>query len=322
MRIQNDFPLSQILWYKIGGHARHLLEVENAEDLQLALDFIEKNNQKNILICGLGSNLIFSGDYFDGTVIIMANAKAQDRDFKKKDEFITVFSGIILDDLIQYMFKNNLTGLEWAGGLPGTVGAGIRGNVGAFSREIQESLVYVEVLERQGARYMPRTLKKDELHFSYRSSLIKENRNMIIVSATFRLIPGDAESLEEGKSTYAKNIAYRREHHPMKYPTCGSVFKNISDLKQVEKVMIAWPDIKEAVETKWHGKVSMGYIINRLGFSGFKIGKMQVSEKHANFIVNLGDGKGRDVIMIIKEIQDKVQGTFGFTPEVEVEIVL
>ena len=250
MRVQNDFLLSQILWYKIGGHARHLLEVENAEDLQLALDFIEKNNQKKILICGLGSNLIFSDDYFDGTVIHMVNTKAQDRDFKKNDEFITVFSGIILDDLIQYMFKNNLTGLEWAGGLPGTVGAGIRGNVGAFSREIQESLFSIEVLEWQDTKYVPHTLKRDDLHFSYRNSLIKENKKMIIVSATFKLYLGDAVSLAQAKSTYMNNITYRRDHHPMEYPTCGSVFKNISDPKQVEKILVTWPDIKEIVEAK------------------------------------------------------------------------
>lgn len=321
MRIQNDFPLSEILWYKIGGRARHLLEVENAEDLQRALDFIEKNNQERVLICGLGSNLIFSDDYFDGTVIRMVKAEAKDSDFKRDGEFVTVFSGVVLDDLIQYSFKHNLTRLEWAGGLPGTVGAGIRGNVGAFRNEIKDSIFSVEVLERRGKGYEFCSLRKDELRFSYRSSLVKENRNMIIVSAKFKLHPGDSESLNEAKNTYMKNIAYRRDHHPMKYPSCGSVFKNISDPKQVEKVVITWPDVKEAVETKWHGKVSMGYIITRLGFSGFRIGNMQVSEKHANFIVNLGDGKGRDVIMIIKEIQDKARETFGFIPEVEVEMV-
>ena len=174
MRIQNDFPLSQILWYKIGGIAKYLLEIENTKDLQQALNFIEKNNQKKILICGLGSNLIFLDDYFDGTVIRIVNTKARAKDFQKNDEFITVFSGIILDDLIQYMFKNNLTGLEWAGGLPGTIGAGIRGNVGAFSKEIQESLFSINALERQAKNYVARIFKKDDLHFSYRNSLIKE----------------------------------------------------------------------------------------------------------------------------------------------------
>ncbi len=321
MRIQSNFPLSEILWYKIGGVAKHLLEVKNAEDLQIALDFVEKNNEKKLLICGLGSNLIFSDNYFDGAVIRIVSEKPQDKDFQKNDEFITAFSGITLDELIQYAFKNNLTGLEWAGGLPGTIGAGIRGNVGAFGKEIQDSLFSVEVLERQGSGYILRTLKKNDLNFSYRSSFVKENKKMIIVSATFQLHPSDITGISKAKNTYMNNIAYRRDHHPIEYPTCGSVFKNISDPKQVEKILITWPDIKEIVNEKWHGKVSMGYIINRLGFSGLQIGKMQVSKKHANFIVNLGDGKAKEVIIIIKKIQGKVDQIFGFTPEVEVEMV-
>ena len=322
MHIQNDFPLSEVLWYKIGGIAKHLLEVKNAEDLKLALDFVKKNNEKKFLICGLGSNLIFSDDYFDGTVIRIASKKQQDKDFQKNDQLVTAFSGAIFDDLIQYTFKNNLTGLEWAGGLPGTIGAGIRGNVGAFGKEIQDSLFSVKVLEKQGSGYAPRTLKKNDLNFSYRNSLIKENKKMIIISATFQLHTAYATDIAKAKNTYINNIAYRRDHHPIEYPTCGSVFKNISNPKQVEKIIITWPDIKEVVSAKWHGKVSMGYIINRLGFSGLQIGKMQVSKKHANFIVNLGDGKANEIIIIIKEIQDKMQLVFDFTPEVEVEMVV
>lgn len=322
MHIQKDFPLSQILWYKIGGIAKYLLEIENAQDLQSALDFIKKNNIQKTFFCGLGSNLIFSDDYFDGAVIRIANAKPQDKDFQKKDEFITAFSGVTLNDLIKYTFKNNLIGLEWAGGLPGTVGAAIRGNVGAFGKEIQDSLFSIEVLEEKDSSYTRRTLKKDDLSFSYRNSLVKENKKMIIISATFQLYPADSSTLAEAKKNYLNNISYRKTHHPIEYPTCGSVFKNISDPKQIEKILTIWPDIKKEVETKWHGKVSMGYIINRLGFSGFQIGKMQVSTKHTNFIINLGDGKAKEVIAIIKEIQHKTQDTFGFTPEVEVEMVL
>jgi UDP-N-acetylmuramate dehydrogenase len=117
------------------------------------------------------------------------------------------------------------------------------------------------------------------------------------------------------------NINYRKEHHPIEYPTCGSVFKNITDANQIQKILAIWPDIKESMDTKWHGKISMGYVVKRLGFSKYRVGNMQVSEKHANFIVNLGNAKASDVLTIIKEIQNKVQETFGFIPEVEVEIV-
>jgi UDP-N-acetylmuramate dehydrogenase len=321
MIIQKDFPLSQILWYKIGGKTKYLLEAENSEDIKKALDFIEKNNIQKVFICGLGSNLIFTDDYFDGAVIRIVQTKKTDNSFQAKNEFATIFAGAVLDDVIQFSFNNNIIGLEWAGGLPGTIGAGVRGNVGAFGKEIKESLFSVEVLEIKNTGYSLRTIKKTDLHFSYRNSLIKENKNLIIVSTTFQLQPAAFEDVVKAKNTYMNNINYRKEHHPIEYPTCGSVFKNITDANQIQKILAIWPDIKESMDTKWHGKISMGYVVKRLGFSKYRVGNMQVSEKHANFIVNLGNAKASDVLTIIKEIQNKVQETFGFIPEVEVEIV-
>ncbi len=322
MIIQKDFLLSQILWYKIGGKAKYLLEAQNSEDIKKALDFIEQNKIQKVFVTGLGSNLIFSDDFFPGAVIHIAGLKKPiDNDFKKKDEFITVFAGITLDNLIQLSLANNLIGLEWAGGLPGTVGAGIRGNVGAFGKEIKDNLFSVDVLERKNTGYIRKTLKRSDLHFSYRNSLVKENKNLIIVSVTFELKSANPQSLALARNIYRNNINYREKHHPLEYPSCGSVFKNISASDQVQKIISVWPDTKELVATKWHGKVSMGFIIERLSFSGYRVGNIQVSTKHTNFIVNLGAGKARDVVTIIKEIQNKVNETFGFTPEVEVEII-
>lgn len=322
MIIQKDFPLSQILWYKIGGKAEYLLEAKNTEDIKEALDFIEKNKIQKVFVVGLGSNIIFPGSYFPGAVIHIAQVKEpKPNDFQLKGEFITAFAGITLNNLIKFSLANNLIGLEWAGGLPGTVGAGIRGNVGAFGKEIKDNLFSVDVLERKNTGYSFKTLKKSDLHFSYRSSLIKENKNIIIVSATFQLQPANPEEVATAKNIYKNNITYRQKHHPIEYPTCGSVFKNISASDQIKKIISIWPDTRELIETKWHGKVSMGFIIGRLGFSGYRVGNMQVSPKHNNFIVNLGEGKAHDVLAIIKEIQKKVHTTFGFTPEVEVEIV-
>ncbi|MBU4016248.1 UDP-N-acetylmuramate dehydrogenase [Patescibacteria group bacterium] len=338
MIIQKDFPLSQILWYEIGGKAQYLLEVEKAEDVEEALDFVEKNKIQRVLVVGLGSNIIITDDYFQGAVIrIVQHQSCHSRERGRphevhsalvvnplgtiKGEFITVFAGTTLDNLITFSLVNNLTGLEWAGGLPGTVGAGIRGNVGAFGKEIKDNLFSVDVIKRKNKGYIHKTLKKSDLHFSYRNSLVKENKNLIIISATFKLQPANPQTLALVEKIYKTNINYREKHHPLEYPTCGSVFKNISESDHVQKIISIWPDVKELVNTKWHGKVSMGYIIGRLGFSGYRIGNMQVSQKHNNFIVNLGAGKARDVITIIKKIQNKVHETFGFLPEVEVEIV-
>lgn len=321
MNIENDFPLSEALWYKVGGVAKHFITAETREDTLRALDFIEKHHIKNIFICGLGSNLIFSDEYFDGAVLqLAAPAESREGITFKKDGQVEVFSGVILGDLIQASFSEGLVGLEWAGGLPGTVGAGVRGNVGAFGGEIKDSFVNTEVLEIQDGLDILH-LQHADMHFSYRNSLIKEKKKLLVLSSLFQLRSAGDGDLAHAKEVCEQNKEYRRTHHPIEYPTCGSVFKNISDKDQVVKVLTVWPDIQELVETKWHGKVSMGYIIKRLGFVGYRIGGMEVSKKHANFIINTGGAKSQDVVKIISHIQERVGETFGFTPEVEVEIV-
>jgi len=321
MVIQKDFLLSQILWYKIGGKAGFLLDCQSVEDVKEALEFIAKNKIEKVLVVGLGSNLIIPDDYFNGAIIRIVSNNESGKSIERKGDCVTVFAGIILDQVIRFSFANELTGLEWAGGLPGTVGAGVRGNVGAFGKEIKDSLHSVVVLEKKNNEYITHTLSNADLNFSYRNSLIKENKNMIVAQATFRLTPSDPAGVGKARLTYADNIAYRAKNHPMEYPTCGSVFKNISDPNQIKQILAAWPDIEETIKIKWHGKVSMGYIINRLGLSGRRSGNMQISDKHANFIVNTGNGKASDVFSLIEDIKEKMRQTFNFTPEVEAEIV-
>jgi UDP-N-acetylmuramate dehydrogenase len=322
MTIHQNFPLSEILWYKIGGQAKVLLEAENKEDITQALDYIEKNHIHKLFVCGLGSNLIFTDDYFDGAVLrISTTAKLKSLPKMQDDVFVESFAGNTLDDVIRFSFDHNLIGLEWAGGLPGTVGAGVRGNVGAFGGEIKDVVADAYVLEMQSGGFNIERMTNTELAFAYRQSAIKEQRNRIILSATFQLRQADAQKVLQAREVYEKNIQYRRTNHPLEYPNCGSVFKNIKNREEVNQVLAKWPDIIESVNGKWHGKVSMGYIIKRLGFSGKRIGNAQVSEKHANFIINLGGAKAVDVVRVIREIQEKVQDTFGFKPEVEVEIV-
>lgn len=319
MQIHEDFELAQVLWFRIGGKARYFLTCESREDIFKALDFVEEHTPKRLFICGLGSNLIFTDEYFDGVVIqIGTPARSQITIDGTK---VTAFAGEALDTLIQVSFNNKLTGLEWAGGLPGTVGAGIRGNVGAFGGEIKDQLISAEVLEFDDKNIDVLEMTKDDFHFSYRTSVVKEHKNMIVTSATFELNSADTQALVKARSVYEGNREYRKSHHPLEYPNCGSVFKNIKKPEEVAKILHVWPDIQRLVEEKWYGKVSMGYINNRLGFSGYKIGNAQVSKKHANFINNMGDATAKDVLTIIKHIQDMVSETFAIVPEVEVEIV-
>jgi UDP-N-acetylmuramate dehydrogenase len=163
-------------------------------------------------------------------------------------------------------------------------------------------------------------LKRYELKFSYRNSIVKKKR-LGVISATFRLKKASGEELRRARQTYLNNIEYRKIRHPLEFPNCGSVFKNISDPDHVKKILEVYPDLEDKIKRDWHGKVAMGYLIKRLDLAEYQVGDALVSPKHCNFIVNLGNARAADVLSIIEVIKEKFLETFGFSPEVEVEIV-
>lgn len=316
MKINSDFDLKEILWYKIGGRARYFIEVVNKADIREAFDFLKKEKIDRVFFLGLGSNIIFSEEYFDGAVIKFVPGEIR----PIRPHVIQADAGVVLDDLIKFAFDNNLVGLEWAGGLPGDVGAAIRGNVGAFGGEVKDSTAEAETFEIIKGKPKFKVLKRFQLKFSYRSSIVKKNK-LGVTSATFRLKKATEQEMLRARSTYNHNMEYRRVRHPLEYPNCGSVFKNVADPIHIEKVIEVFPDLAEKIKRDWHGKVSMGYLIKRLNFSEYRVGNAMVSPKHCNFIVNLGNAKATDVLSVIKTIQEKFIETFDFLPEVEVEIV-
>ncbi len=318
MEIFHNFPLAKALFYTIGGTATYVLSIQSQVDLLDALAFVKKENITRILPVGLGSNLLVSDNTFDGAVLWFHTQKPS---IIQEGTTLKVFASATLDQLIQYTFQSRLVGLEWAGGLPSTVGAAVRGNVGCFGKEIKDSVVSVDVIDLSDPSFAVKKLTKEDMQFTYRTSTVKENPSLLVVSATFQLQEASEAQLNEAKDIYAQNIAYRKEHHPVEYPSCGSVFKNIIVKEHVEKILAIWPDAKELVAGKWHNKVAMGYVINRLGLTGKRQGNAQISEKHANYIVNLGGASFDDVYTLIQEIQQKVEDTFGFSPEPEVQIV-
>lgn len=331
MQVYQNVLLSTILWYQIGGVAKTVLDVSSKEDVYEALEYIKNNHETKVFVLGLGSNLLFSDDGYDGVIIrFMMQEDGQGVRLLSagsdpaagQSAIVEAYAGEFLDSVIQAQFENGLVGLEWAGGLPGTVGAGVRGNVGAFGGEIKDSFVKAHCIRLlDDGSYEEITLNRDEMEFSYRSSRVKQE-NLIVVSAQFQLRQGTQEELLAAHEKYFENITYRQEKHPLDYPNCGSVFKNISKSDEVARILESWGDIKEMVDGKWHGKVSMGYVIDRLGLKGLREGNAQISEKHQNFIVNLGGATASDVKKIITQVEEEMQESFGFTPEVEVEIVI
>lgn len=321
MQIYQDVLLSTILWYQIGGTAKVVLDVASKEDLYEALNYIKDNKITNVFVLGMGSNMLFPDEGFDGAIIRFLMQEDGQGVRRLEDNIFEAFAGEFLDSVIHAQFESHLTGLEWAGGLPGTVGAAVRGNVGAFGGEIKDVFIKANCIRLfENGDFEELVLTKDEMGFSYRSSKVKKEK-LIVVFAQFKLNEATAEEALVSQETYYANIRYRQEHHPLDYANCGSVFKNISNPSEVEKVVSAWPEISSLVKDKWHGKVSMGYMIDKLGLKGFRIGNAQISEKHQNFIVNLGGAKAADVKEIIATVEKKMQENFGFTPEIEIEIV-
>ncbi|MBI5122734.1 UDP-N-acetylmuramate dehydrogenase [Candidatus Roizmanbacteria bacterium] len=321
MTINNNFDLSSVLWYKIGGTVKYYLECKNKNDILEAIAFIKENNIAKIFIFGQGSNVIFAEDYFEGAAVHISSDKENEVIKIDKEGHVEAFAGELLDSVITFSLDHNSVGLEWAGGLPGTVGAAVRGNVGAYGGEIKDTLFSAEILDFSEEVPKLKTLSNSELEFAYRESFVKMHKSMIVISAKFNLKLATDQEIISAREVYEKNIQNRKDRHPLEYPNCGSVFKNLRDKDQIEKVLSIYPDLKEDVEKKWYGKVAVATLIERLGFKGFRIGDAQVSEKHALFIVNLGRAKAADVLEVISTIQNKFQETFGFTLETEVEIV-
>lgn len=320
MKVIRDADLSKVLWYKIGGITKYLIECNSKEDVLDAFEFLKKEKIVKYFVTGLGSNLLFTDGYYGGAVIQISTTHSDSVHLVAKDT-VEAFAGETLDSVIQFAFDNNLIGLEWAGGLPGTVGAAVRGNVGAFGGEIKDSFNGAEILKVTNTKLDVTQMNRRDIKFAYRTSTVKKSQNMIVLSAQFKLKKADDARVSRARQTYLANIEYRKNKHPLDYPSTGSAFKNVSDTKDVTKVLDVFSDLDSQVKIKWHGKVSMGYLIKRLDLSGLKIGNAQISNKHSNFIVNLGGAQFQDVLQIINRVQETFEDTFGFTPEVEVEIV-
>ncbi len=321
MEIRHNFPLAEILHYKIGGSAKTLIYIRSKEDLVEAFAYMKQHAIQRVLPIGIGANLLMTDSFFDGVVLYFTkgeNASIQ----TENNNVVEAFAGTLLDEVIHYAFSNNLVGLEWAGGLPSTVGGAVRGNVGCFGKEIKDVVEKVEVVDMNDPPYTIQALQNAELAFSYRNSYIKKNKNLIVVTSFFRLQKASKEKVEEAKKVYYGYIAYRKENHPITYPNCGSVFKNITQKENVSKVLSIWNDMEELVEKKWYGKIAMGYVIKRLGFSGFTVGGAEVSTLHSNYIINKNNATFSDVMTIIEKIKEKFFQTFHFYPELEVELAI
>lgn len=299
-------PLSHHTTYRIGGPAELFALAKTKDELVNLVMLARKHGEKYFVLAG-GSNILVSDNGLTGLTI-----KNQYSELDFQENFIRVSSGYSLAGFIVRCLRENYIGLEFAAGIPGTIGGAIVGNAGAYGRSIGEILEKVEVLDDQNNRIF---LSNAELKFSYRHSFLKEV-DYIVLDGYFKLPRGDVkQSLEKIRST----ITERNQKHPFE-PSCGSTFKNIEltpqNLEQFAKADFTIPE-----QYLKYGKLPTGFIIQELGLKGTKIGQVKISEKHANYLVNVGGAKADEVVQMISYIKQQIRDKIGVQLEEEVRYI-
>ncbi|MBI3589259.1 MAG: UDP-N-acetylmuramate dehydrogenase [Candidatus Liptonbacteria bacterium] len=308
IKIQKNVPLSKHSNYKIGGQARYFFEAKSIKDLKEAVVWARENKQK-IFILGGGTNLLFSDAGFKGLVL-----KIDIQHLTANGLRIRVGAGVLMPDLLKFAIKQSFSGLEWAGGLPGTLGGAIRGNAGAFRGEIKDNIESVESFNIQTLKV--KTYSDKSCQFGYRTSFFKKkDGEFIVTGAVLKLKKGNPKAI---KFAIQDKIDFRRAKHPLEYPNTGSTFKNV-DVKKFPKASLV--QVRHVIKPDPFPVIPTAYLISEAGLKGLKRGKAMVSPKHPNFIVNLGGAKASHVKAVIKAVKAGVKRKFGITLEVEVQIV-
>lgn len=306
MNIQENILLAQFTTYKIGGPAKYFVVVKTINELKQALIWAKDKKQK-ILMLGGGSNLLISDQGFAGLVIKMELQKLEFNDTE-----VTVGAGVNLTLLMNESLSKGLTGLEFATGIPGTVGGAIRGNAGTYGLGMEDVVTQITYLDED---FKLKEINNDQAEFKYRHSIFK-TKPWIILEAKIKLTKGDVKAVKE---LIKERLLYRRDKHP-KEPSCGCIFKNIRfadvDIADLKKRGL---DIDQFAK---HQKIPVGYLIDQLDLKGKQIGQAKVSEKHANYIINLGGAKGEDVIMLTSLIKQQIRDKYGIQLQEEVQIVV
>lgn len=305
--LKQNISLAQYTTFKVGGPAQYFFTAKTKEDLIKAVEAAQKFKAPFFILAG-GSNLLVSDKGFNGLVIKIQNTK-----YKTQNTKIIAGAGAPLPLLLNQSVKNNLTGLEWAVGIPGTVGGAIRGNTGAFGVSMGDIVKKVEVLDIQKKL---KIFKNKDCKFKYRDSIFKHKKQLIILETEIQFEKGDKKEIQK---IIKKYLNQRRENQPLNFPSAGSVFKNFTShcffLKSSE-VIKKFPELAKFKKT---GIIPAGYLIDKCGLKGKKIGKAQISEKHANFIVNLGGARAKDIIKLMDLTKLKIKNEFGIILKEEIQ---
>lgn len=272
--LENE-DMSKHTTYNIGGPARYFVRVNDISSLSSLLRACKDNNLRWEIIGG-GSNLLVSDEGIDACVIVL-DGEFKNLNFDNNSNLCECGAGVSLAKLLNEFKKRYLRGLEFAVGIPGSVGGAVKMNAGRKSQWIASQLDSVTIINDSGKTT---ELSVSDIEWGYRSSSIKNNEIVTSVKIRYKTLSTENERAKM-RSEINALTKLRREIQPTTLPSCGSVFKN--------------------PEKTWAGK-----LIEEAGFKGKKVGGAQVSEKHANFIVNNGGARAEDVLSLINDIQNKV----------------
>ncbi|MFA6593861.1 MAG: UDP-N-acetylmuramate dehydrogenase [Candidatus Buchananbacteria bacterium] len=307
-RFKENEPLASHTTLRIGGPAKFFAIAQTPEEI-LALIQEAETAGVNHAIIGGGSNILASDDGFDGLVI-----KANGGEIKVDGEQMTVDAGAPLALALTEATKNGLTGLEWAVGIPGTVGGAVCGNAGAYGGDMAQSVVAVKVLQDEKAV----ELNNSDCGFGYRDSRFKKDANGdIVLSAVLKLKKATPEEITAAKEKMLKIIAERGAKFS-EGASAGSFFRNVmltaEDAAEFKKTHPEVPD--QFIE--WR-KIPAAWLIDQCGLRGRQIGGVKVSKRHAGVIINTGGATASDVVIMASLVKQKVRSQFGLQLMEEVQ---
>ena len=264
-----------------------------------------------LFILGIGSNVLISDKGFNGLVI-----KNRLQNIKITNTDVHIEAGSTMARVVAETTKARLSGFEWAIGIPGTIGGSIRGNAGCFGFETKDVLESVDVFDiNKNTKYK---IQNRNCNFGYRDSIFKHSPNLIIFSALFKLKKGNLQESQEKISEYSK---MRVASQDIGAQCAGCIFKNVlwsrRDLNKTDLIK-RFPELKKFSNQK---EIPAAFLIDHLGLKGIKISNAQISRRHANYFINLGNALAEDVIMLIGLAKERVQNYYGILLEEEIHYI-
>lgn len=284
-RVKTAEPMSAHTTFRIGGPADYFAEPDTAEALAGLVTFC-REKQVPYMVVGNGSNLLVGDRGYRGMIISLGKNWSE---IRTEGTHIYAGAGAMLSAVARRAQQEALTGLEFAAGIPGTVGGAVFMNAGAYGSDMSAVLTEVTVLTADGT---VKTVPADELELGYRTSCVEE-RGYIVLQAELELKPGEQDAIRLRIEDLAQQ---RRSKQPLEFPSAGSTFKR--------------------PEGYFAGK-----LIQDAGLRGYQVGGAQVSEKHCGFVVNRGGATAGDVMRLCHDVQEKVKEEFGVTLEMEVRTI-